>query len=151
MNIQRSGTPILFFSKKEKEMIESAIRQAETKTSAEIRVHLQRVADEDLMAHTKRVFEKLGMTKTKLRNAVLIFMGVKSRRFVIMGDDGIHIKVPNDYWGELTQKMMVYFKEDRFADGLSYAIHELSIELSKYYPSQLNDVNEINNEISFSA
>ena len=47
-NQMRSQHPILFFSKKEKERIISAIEQAEKETSGEIRVHLARGSKKEI-------------------------------------------------------------------------------------------------------
>ncbi len=151
MNISRSTTPILFFSKKEKEIIESAIRQAETQTSGEIRVHLERKAGDDIMEHAQKKFEKLGMAQTDARNGVLIFLGVYSKRFAILGDEGINSKVPPGFWDGIAQGMIKEFKEDRFAEGLSQAIHTIASRLAEYFPHQKEDVNELPDEISYSA
>lgn len=147
----RSNDPILFFSKREKTAIEASIMSAESRTSAEIRIHLERVADSDILSHAQRVFEKLGMTRTKNRNAVLIFIGVKSRRFAIIGDEGIHSKVHADYWKNLAEEMTVFFKKNAFSEGLELGINSIAAELAKYFPHEPNDVNELSNEISFSA
>ncbi|MFT5208067.1 MAG: putative membrane protein [Candidatus Omnitrophota bacterium] len=150
MKIIRSNDPILFFSKKEKEIIEAAIRQTETRTSGEIRVHLERKAGEDIMKHAQEKFEKLGMTQTDAHNGVLIFLGVHSKRFAILGDEGINSKVPNGFWDGIAQDMIKEFKEDRFAEGLSQAIQTIGSRLAEYFPYQKEDVNELPDEISYS-
>jgi len=150
MHIVRSANPVLFFSKKEKEQIVKAIETAEIKTSGEIRVHLERKAQADIMTHAGREFVRLGMARTEARNGVLIFFGVASKRFVILGDKGIHEKVPSGFWDEIVRKMMTHFKEDRFADGLSEAIHQIGEKLATYFPYQRDDINELPDEISYS-
>lgn len=150
MAIERSKDPVLFFSKKEKEAIVQAIREAEKMTSGEIRVHLERKARPDIMAHAREVFEKIGMTRTQRRNGVLIFLGVASRRFAILGDRGINEKVPPTFWDEVAEGMQQSFREDRFADGIVEAILAIGEKLKEYFPYQSSDVNELSDEISFS-
>lgn len=150
MKIERSSMPYFFFSRKEKEAICAAIREAEKSTSGEIRVHLERKADQNIVEHAARVFEKIGMTKTELRNGVLIFIGVKTKRFAILGDSGINEKVGEDFWSEEAKIMEAHFKEDRFADGICAAVIRVAEKLSLYFPHQRNDVNELPDSISYS-
>lgn len=150
MNSERSKDPILFFSRKEKEAIVEAIRLAEKKTSGEIRVHLERQADPDILAHARREFERLGMAKTAEKNGVLIFMGVKTKRFAVIGDQGINEKVPENFWEEIASLMIQHFKEDHFAEGLIKAITAIGSKLDEYFPYQRDDENELPDEISFS-
>jgi len=134
MKVMRSGEPVLFFSKKEKEEIVRAIQEAEMNSSAEIRVHLERRAKPDILAHAGEVFEKLGMGRTKDRNGVLIFLGVRSRRFAIIGDGGINEKVPPGFWDGIAGGMAARFREDRFAEGIAEGIRRTGEELKKFFP-----------------
>ena len=133
MKIVRDKNPALFFSKKEKQAIEAAVATAELKTSGEIRVHLQRRAREPFFEHAKEIFEKIGMTHTKERNGVLIFIGLASQRFAILGDDGINQQVPEGFW-----------------DGIVHAVLEIGEQLQTYFPHQRDDVNELPDAISCS-
>ncbi|HXM74516.1 MAG TPA: TPM domain-containing protein, partial [Chthoniobacterales bacterium] len=82
-----------FISKLDHDRIVKAIQEAESKTSAEIRVYLQRgkLADDAVNAARKR-FQKLGMHKTAERNAVLIFVAPRAHKFAVVGDQAIHEK-----------------------------------------------------------
>ena len=76
-------------------LVKIAIGTAEKNTSGEIRVHIQpRVGNADIRTVAERTFERLGMTKTELRNGVLLFIACEEQRFVILGDRGIDEKVP---------------------------------------------------------
>ena len=65
-----------FFNKKEKEKIIQAIRDAEHQTSGEIRLHLESRCKGDALESAVRVFEKLKMHETVLRNGTLIYLAV---------------------------------------------------------------------------
>ena len=120
------------------------------KTSGEIRIHLQRKVREDFMEHGKEIFEKIGMTQTEDRNGVMIFMGLASHRFAILGDRGINEKVPEHFWEDVIAPMTTHFKEDRFADGVVEAVIMIGEKLSAYFPYERDDVNELPDEISYS-
>lgn len=150
MQVERSSNPALFFSKAEKLRIIQAVQEAETKTSGEIRVHLERKAREPFFERAKEVFERIGMTNTQERNGVLIFIGLASRRFAILGDRGIHEKAPEHFWDTLAGLMQDAFQEDRFADGIVAAVTAAGEQLQQYFPYAPDDVNELSDEISFS-
>ena len=146
----RSRHPTLFLSKKEKERIVAALHEAEKETSGEIRVHFAKGNEKEIFNHAKEIFEKIGMTKTKHRNGVLIFLEVKSKHFAILGDQGIHDKVPENFWNQVVQKMALHFKQDRFGEGIVEGILMIGKELKAYFPPGPNDTNEIPDRISHS-
>lgn len=150
MLIERSSNPMLFFSKREKGFIVSAIQEAEKRTSAEIRVHLERKAKPDIMAHAKAEFERLGMARTNDRNGVLVFMGIHSKRFAVLGDKGIYEKTDQAFWNDIIGIMSAHFKEDRFAEGIVEVIHRTGDKLREFFPYQRDDINELPDEISYS-
>lgn len=138
-----------WFTEEERKRIERAIRDAELETSGEIRVHIEKRCPGDVLDRAAFIFEKLGMHKTEKRNGVLIYLAVESRKFAFIGDAGIHAVVPEGFWDNLKMKALVYFREDRFTDGLVEVIGEIGHYLQKHFPIQKDDVNELPNEISF--
>lgn len=146
----RSADPILFLSRSEKKRIVSVIKEAEQKTSAEIRVHLDHKINNDVLEHAKSTFQKLGMTHTKARNAVLIFISVRLRQFAVLGDVGIHQKVSECFWKEAAAEMENYFRVDRFAEGIVAAIDKAGEVLKRHFPRREDDANELRDGISYS-
>jgi len=138
-----------FFSAEQKEEILKAIKTAEMDTSGEIRVHIENTCPEDVLDRTAYLFKKLGMTKTKLRNGVLIYLAVRSRKFAIIGDMGINKVVPSNFWDQIRQDMLEQFKNDRFTEGLCQAIMAAGNQLKSGFPHQEDDVNELPDDISF--
>jgi uncharacterized membrane protein len=138
-----------FFSKQENEEIKQAIMNAELDTSGEIRVHIENNFKGEVLDRAAFVFKQLGMNKTERRNGVLIYLAVKSRRFAIIGDNGIHKVVPENFWNDIKARMLNHFRESRFTDGLVEAITRTGEYLKKHFPYQKNDVNELPDDISF--
>ena len=89
-----------FLEKLEHDRISQAIAEVEKKTSGEIRVFVQRGELDDPIGAARQQFEKLGMTATRERNAVLIFVAPRSQKFAVIGDDGIHARCGDDFWHE---------------------------------------------------
>lgn len=148
--IMRSNNPALFFSRKEKDQIVSAIRKAERQTSAEIRIHLQLQFKGDSMLHARQVFERLRMHETKDRSGILILLGIRSHEFVILGDRGIHEKVSDEFWKTLAGDTAARLREDRFSEGLVEIIQRIGEKLKTHFPCERGDKNELPDGISYS-
>ncbi len=138
-----------FFSKEEKEVIKSAVKEAELNTSGEIRVHIDNHCKENVMDRAAWWFEKLEMQKTEQRNGVLFYLAVKDQKFAILGDAGINAVTPEDFWDSIKEKMLASFKEGAFANGLKEGILLAGEALKSHFPYQDGDVNELSDEISF--
>jgi uncharacterized membrane protein len=128
--------------------IVAAIAEAEKRTSGEIRVHVQPKAGDDIRNAAERTFERLGMTKTALRNGVLLFIASEEQRFVILGDSGINEKAPAGFWDEIAAKLTIRFKAGELTDGIVEAIHSAGEELRHDFPRAEGDVDELTNEIN---
>lgn len=137
-----------FFRTREKEQIVAAIQKAETLTSGEIRVHVESHAGPDPVARASQVFEVLGMSKTALRNGVLIYLAVLDRKFAIIGDSGIDRVVPKDFWNDTKEKMQALFREGKFAAGVCLGITMAGGHLAQFFPCRADDRNELSNDIS---
>ncbi|MEI6684396.1 MAG: TPM domain-containing protein [Bacteroidota bacterium] len=138
-----------FFSKQDQDDIRQAIMNAELDTSGEIRVHIENTCSGEVMDRAAFVFKQLNMHKTARRNAVLIYLAVKNRRFAILGDSGINKVVPANFWDDIKANMLNQFREGRFTEGLIEAITATGLHLKTNFPHQQDDVNELSDELSF--
>lgn len=137
-----------FLAALDQRAITDAIATAEKMTSGEIRVHIQPRAHGEIRTVAERTFERLGMTKTELRNGVLLFVACEEQRFVILGDKGIDEKEPAGFWDEIAARLTVRFKHGEFTEGIVEAIHSAGKELQQYFPRAETDVNELTNDIN---
>lgn len=149
--VMRPAGPRKFFSQSEKEIILQAIREAESKTSGEIRVYLEERAKGEALDRARRIFEKLGMTRTKLRNGVLFYFSLADHTFSVLGDRGIYDRVGQDFWRSVVQRMEGFFSQDDFAGGLAAGIRWVGESLSQWFPRQAGDLNELSDEIEGSS
>ena len=141
-----------FLAQLDQERIVQAIKDAEQETSGEIRVHVQpRVTGGDLRTVAEKTFERLGMTKTALRNGVLLFIASEERQFMILGDQGIHEKLPPGFWDDIAAKLTSRFKNSEFTDGIVEAITAAGEKLKQFFPRSADDVDELPDEIDIES
>lgn len=138
-----------YLTEKDKLEITNAIRVAETNTSGEIRVHLEKHCVGEVLDRAAYLFEKLEMHKTELRNGVLFYVAVEDKKFAILGDAGINQKVPEDFWESTKDVVIEKLKEGKIAKGLAGGIIKAGEQLKTHFPYQDDDVNELSDEISF--
>jgi uncharacterized membrane protein len=132
------------------DQVRRAIGEAERKTSGEIRVSVTRFFWGDVRKVAEKAFERLGMTSTRDRNGVLIFVVPSRRRFVILGDAGIHEKVGQAFWEKTAEVISARFKEGDFTGGLVHGIREAGVQLAAHFPHEgERDVNELPDDVDF--
>ena len=137
-----------FLSKLDHDRITEAIREAESKTSGEIRVFVQRGKLEgDPLPLAEKKFHKLGMLKTPERNAALIFVAPRAHKFAVIGDQGIHEKCGGDYWQQIVARMSEHFQSERFTDAIVDAVREIGNVLARHFPAKPGDRNDFSDEV----
>jgi|SRR5215470_3861505 len=138
-----------FLSKLEHDRIVKAIRDAESKTSGEIRVFIQRgELDVDPVAAAQKRFYRLGMQKTAERNAVLIFVAPRAHKFAILGDKAIHQRCGEDLWQRLVNQMREHFRKQNFTDAIVDAIHEIGDTLAAHFPRRSTSTGGLPDEVA---
>ena len=70
--------PTAFLGQLDHDRIVAAIREAESRSRGEVRVHVSSQKVDDAQAAARAQFEKLGMTDTAERNGVLIYVAPAS-------------------------------------------------------------------------
>lgn len=149
MNAMSDAALRNFFTNDDERLILSAVREAESQTSGEIRVHIEKKAGKHPLKVARKAFEALGMRDTELHNGVLFVLALEDRQFIILGDDGINEKVPDGFWDEVKDVVLNHFRENRFAQGLAEGIQLAGVQLSTFFPHQKGDINELPDAISY--
>lgn len=136
-----------FISQLDNDKIVATIRDAEKKTSGEIRVFISHKTVDDPVVAAQAQFEKLGMTKTHHRNGVLIFVAPHARKFAVIGDRAVHQKCGDSFWQALAAEMTGHFKKSDFTSGIVHAIQKAGELLAAHFPSQPGDGNELPDQV----
>jgi uncharacterized membrane protein len=137
-----------FLSKVEHDRIVRAIREAESSTSGEIRVYVQRgKLSADPLTAAQRKFHRLGMHKTREHNAVLIFVAPRAHKFAVVGDKAIHEKCGEEFWQHVVEGMRTHFQIEKFSHALVEAIKEIGKVLAAHFPKGSISANELPDDV----
>lgn len=123
------------FTDEEQTRIHEAIVAVEKRTTAEVRVCVEKKCSEDVLLRAARYFEKLGMTNTAERHGVMIYLATADRKFAIIGDKGINQVVPADFWDVAKNAMLVHFKKDELIEGIIAGLTIAGEALNKSFPN----------------
>jgi uncharacterized membrane protein len=140
------------FTKEDLSAIASAIGEAEKNTGGEIRVSIRqrrkwREKKRTVEELARQEFHSLGMTKTKERTGILIFLLLEDKKFYILADDGIHAKVEDGTWNKIANEMSNHFSQKNFRLGIVHGVKSVGVELSKFFPRKADDTNELPDDV----
>jgi uncharacterized membrane protein len=134
----------------DQEKVRKAIDEAERRTSGEIRVSIAPFFWGSVEKAARRAFRRLGMQRTRDRNAILFFFVPARRRFAVIGDEGIHARVGPDFWSKVVGAVAERFRKAEYTEGLVEGIETIGRELAAHFPfDPETDVNELPNDIDF--
>lgn len=129
------------------EQVIQAIQSAEARTSGELRVFVTDKLVDDPMAEAWKTFARLKMQDASQRNAVLIFVAPKARKFSLVADEGIHHFCQEAFWNQLAQQLSEGFKVGDYTSALVGVIEDIGRALSEHFPRLGDDVNELPDEV----
>ncbi|HPG12650.1 MAG TPA: TPM domain-containing protein [Chitinophagaceae bacterium] len=140
-----------FFSDEDAHLIVKAIRQAEKRTSGEVRVFVEsKCRWMDAIDRAAELFFSLKMEKTEQRNAVLVYIAMKDHQLAVFGDEGIHNKVGTAYWNNVVAEMISSFNKNDYAKGIAECVIQVGDALTEHFPYDSDtDKNELPDDIVF--
>ena len=143
------------FTEADLDAIAAAVRDAERGTSAEIRVHVERRVAHGLrrrttdpMERARQVFAALAMHRTVHRAGVLVYLAIEDRKLAIVGDEGIHARVGDDYWTGVRDRMVERLRAGAVRGAVIGAVAEVGTTLARFFPRRPDDVDELPDDIS---
>jgi uncharacterized membrane protein len=136
-----------YVSEETLDAIARAVEDAEKRTSGEIVVHLAAslLPFESARRRALRAFQELGVSRTRLRNGVLLFFALKKRRFEIVADGGIDGKVDPSEWRAIAARITDVIERQGFEEGVSRAVALVGEALARHFPRSDDDVDELPN------
>lgn len=139
-----------FFNEAQSQEIIRSIKEAERMTSGEIRVFVEHHCRfVNAIDRAFEIFGKLQMHHTKHHNAVLVYLALKDHQFAILGDEGIHQKVGDDFWKQELADLRKSFRENRFVEGIANCVLEIGESLKQYFPYESDGDNELPDDIVY--
>lgn len=118
----------------DRDRIEAAIADAERRTTAPIHVSIAPHFWGDIRKTAERAFDRLRLTATPERNAVLFFVVPARKRFVVLGDVGAHEHVGQPYWERVAAAVSERIVKGDLTEGLVHGIRTVADELEKRFP-----------------
>jgi uncharacterized membrane protein len=130
--------------------IKEAIVAAERVTSGEIAVSIAPLFWGNVEKAAQKAFVRLHVANTREHNGVLIFVVPSRRKFVVLGDSGIHEKVGQSFWDAVAAQLSHHFRRGDFTGGLIKGIEEVGAQLAAHFPySAASDVDELPDDVDF--
>ena len=124
--------------------VEAAIRTVEQRTSGQIRVAVARFYFwGDVRRAADAAFARLRMHQTRRRNGVLLFVAPRLRRFAVVGDVGIHQRVSDGFWRQISELLQKDFRGGDLTAGIEHAIAAIGDRLAEHFPPDPIGVNEL--------
>ena len=137
-----------FLSKLEHDRIVQAIREAEAKTSGQIRVYIQRGK---LKVRSLSPRNENFTNSACIKTASATPCSFSSRRartsLPWSATKAIHEKCGEKFWQKLIDSMRLHFKNESFSDALVEAIKEAGKALATHFPKGSTTGNELPDEI----
>jgi uncharacterized membrane protein len=91
----------------------------------------------DAYGRALRLFDEFGMSRTLDRNAVLLYLNLRKRRFAVVADEGIHREVGARYWEELAAHLREDLLSTHPENAIAITVKTLGATLSRYFPANL--------------
>src|SRR5215831_8396006 len=113
----------------DREKIKQAIQAAEHRTSGEICVSVAPFFWGSVEKAADKAFVRMGVARTKNRNGVLFFVVPSRRKFVVLGDSGIHERVGQEFWHRVVAAVSAKFRDGDFTGGIVKGIEEVGEQL----------------------
>jgi uncharacterized membrane protein len=143
------------FSDEDLAAISARVAAAESRTSAEIRVHIERHVPRSLLGRrhhplhrARHVFRHLGMHRTHHRAAVLLYLALDDRVLAIFGDEAVHARVGDEYWTTIRDAMVARMRSGASREALTTAVDEVGRVLAEHFPRGPDDPDDLENTVS---
>ena len=128
------------------------VAASEQRHTGEIRIYVESSLPSSYLwrgANTREravmVFSKLRVWDTSHNNGVLIYLMLAEHAIELVADRGIDAHVPAQHWQMVVTRMADAFRSNRYEDGLTQALEEVSAVLVEHFPAR--DTAENPNEL----
>jgi putative membrane protein len=95
----------------------------------------------------EREFLGRGLTRTRGRTGVLIYVAAAERYAEVVADSGIADRVSETIWRETIVALVEALREGRAADGLVAAVRRVGAVLAEHAPPRADDTDELPNKV----
>jgi len=133
--------------------IQQSIQVSERQHNAEFRFAIETALDAATLLRgcsprerAMDVFSNLGIWDTAANNGVLIYLLLSEHAIEIVADRGYNGKVSPRDWQDICDAMRELFQSGRYRDGAMRGIEMITAAVSRHFPPDPNDRNELPNQ-----
>jgi putative membrane protein len=94
-----------------------------------------------------QAFAEEGVSNTRDRSGVLVFLSEAEHRVVLLADPGIDARVDKDEWQSDGDSLVAAIERGEAGQGLVVAIERIGGILAEAFPPRANDENELPDEV----
>ncbi|MBM6580942.1 TPM domain-containing protein [Microvirga sp. BT689] len=94
-----------------------------------------------------REFLRRGLTRTREKTGVLIYLALAEHHAEILADTGIADRVDAGIWTSIIANLTDAIRDDRMMEGLEEAIRRMGAILAEHAPPRLDDMDELPNKV----
>jgi putative membrane protein len=94
-------------------------------------------------ARAQQLFVEQGVTETRGRSGVLLFLSESEQRLELLADRGIHERVGTEVWQSLVTAVGTAIHAGHAADGVCAAVDAIGRALAQHFPPEPGDDNEL--------
>lgn len=94
-----------------------------------------------------REFLRRGLTRTREKTGVLIYLALAEHHAEILADTGIADRVDAGIWADIVADLTAAIRDGRMTEGLIGAIRRTGAILAEHAPPRLDDVDELPNKV----
>jgi uncharacterized membrane protein len=138
-----------FLTSEQCQKITDEIAYQETKTSGEIKIHIEKQCLGEALHRAKEVFEMLEMHKTEAHTGILIYISLSDHKIAIYADKGIYSKVDQSIWDHTLNTIVLGLRKKEYESALIEGVKSLGNILNTHFPPSPLNKNELSNDISF--
>jgi uncharacterized membrane protein len=120
---------------RDRERIADAIAKAERGTTGRIAVRIVPDKNVEAFERAKQEFGHTGLHRHAQRNAALILVAPKARRYAVIGDTALHERVGDGFWNEVVAGMQPLFERGDAAGAIVGAVSHIGSALREHFPS----------------
>ncbi|MGO4525642.1 TPM domain-containing protein [Microvirga sp. 2MCAF35] len=92
-------------------------------------------------------FLRRGLTRTREKTGVLIYLALAEHHAEILADTGISDRVDAEIWADIVADLTDAAANERMTEGLLDAIRRVGTILAEHAPPRLDDVDELPNKV----
>lgn len=115
--------------------IAAAIGQAEDGTHGRIAVRLIPDDSVDAFERAKSEFERIGMARHEPRNAALILVAPRARKYAVLGDRALHERVGDAFWNDLVAELQPIFARNDLTGAVLRGVERLGSAFKEHFAS----------------